>query len=154
MGIVVEYQKDIAGFDDNPARHTGERYGVKDEAAAAKYHPFATIVSNEDGTPYDPDQEAAAATEPTEVKIPDWYKARQEKAETEARVIPEYVAGEKAAEFDKRWKQFEEDEAARVAAESAAAANLNATGNPDGENPDGSGENNSNDGVSSNGGTD
>lgn len=112
-GLIVRYERDIAAHDDNPSRLKGEEYGVADEAAAAKYHPFAKIVSDSVGGPIDGQEGATAAG------FPDWYVRRTEKAVEVGREILAYEAGEKAGEFDARQKVA--DEAAAKDAEEEAA---------------------------------
>ena len=121
MSVIVEYQRDIAGHDGNPRRFKGERYGVADEEAAARYHPFAKIVEHEDGTPI-------AEAEGGEQKLADWFVRRQEKWAAEGiDTIPQPLAGEKAGEYDARVKDELE------ALKAAAAANQNGENGETGE---------------------
>lgn len=92
-GLVIRYEQDIAAHDDMRSYFKGEEFVVADEAAASKFHPFARIVGPENGAPFE--REAA---------LPAWYLKRKVAAAAEGRAIPEYVAGEIAANFDRRAK--------------------------------------------------
>lgn len=114
-GIRVEYTRDIAGHDGNPARFKGETYVVADEDAARKYHPFAEIVEREDGQPVALARSGEAIEHPRV-----WYRKRLERAAAEGVEIPELLEGETEKEYDARVAaEVEQEAAAREAGENA-----------------------------------